>query len=79
MTILNFPAAPLGPDDLLTYTEAAALMRCHPRTIKRYVRDGRLETVGLPPKVFVTRRSIAADQERTRRGGSHEGGQDAAA
>jgi hypothetical protein len=34
------PAEPLGPDDLLTYAEAAAFLRCQPRTVKRYVRDG---------------------------------------
>jgi len=78
VTILTFPS-PLGPDELLTYAEAAELMRCHPDTIKRYVRKGELETVGRPPKVFVTRRSVAAYHERTRRGGQPQGGDDAAA
>ena len=73
------PAEPLGPEELLTYAEAAAFLRCHPRTVKRYVREGQLETVGRSPKIFVTRRGIAAYQERTRRGGLVEGGDDAEA
>jgi hypothetical protein len=73
----QLPVEPLGPDELLTYAEAAAFLRCHPRTVKRYVRDGRLETVGRSPKIFVTRRGIAAYQERTRRRGLLEVGHDA--
>ncbi|HMQ35176.1 MAG TPA: helix-turn-helix domain-containing protein [Chloroflexaceae bacterium] len=73
------PAGPLGPDDLLTYTEAAAFLRCHPRTVKRYVREGRLETVGQSPKIFVTRRGIAAYQEHTRRHGLLEANRNAEA
>jgi recombinational DNA repair protein (RecF pathway) len=72
-------AEPLGPDELLTYAEAAAFLRCHPRTVKRYVHDGLLETVGRPPKIFVTRRGIAAYQEHTRRSGLAEAGRDAEA
>lgn len=81
MNIVNFPGTYelLGPDELMTYAEAAAFMRCDVRTIKRYVAHGLLETVGIPPKVFVTKRSIAAYQQRTRRGGQVEGGHDDAA
>lgn len=81
MSIIEFPSvqSPLGPDELLTYEEAAAFMRVNVRTIKRYVARGELETVGRPPKVFVVKQSIAAFQQRTRRGGQGEGGHDAAA
>lgn len=57
----------LGPDDLLTYAEAAKHMRCSVATIKRMVKREELETIGLPPKVFVTRQGIAAYQQRTLR------------
>lgn len=56
------------PTDLMKIAEVAALFCCNTRTIKRYIARGDLETLYSGSLLRVTKRSVAAYQQRTRRG-----------
>ena len=45
--------------DLLTVTEAAAYMRVHPKTVRRWVRDGRLDCLRAGNRILFDPRSLA--------------------
>lgn len=59
----------LQPEDLATVAEAAAILGCKAITVRRLIKRGELETLYSGRLLRITRRSLAAYQQRTRRGG----------
>ncbi len=62
---MDGPTNTVKEEVLLTVTEAASMLRCHPNTVRAWVRQGRLEAVPMGPrKVNMYRK---ADVERLRK------------
>jgi len=51
---------PAGPEDVLTTEEAAALLRLHPQTVRRLVRQGTLPGRKLGRDLRFSRRQLMA-------------------
>jgi len=53
--------------DLFTVNEVAAVLKCHPQTVRSYIREGLLEAVRLKGEYRITQEDIDAFLEKGRK------------